>query len=260
MTFEARCDRALASLLLQTDTSQEWHVADRAVTLHCLQAVAPRFFERHRLAPVLDAALDGLARVPSTFPAGLEWEQTMARLDAHYFRVLHGLPTTPLQEAELRDRIAEAAEVSVLVGWLLAELAGSLGIDVEVPDPTGLTGGERIYWRTHQILLWTSYLRDPLEVDASGALDELERGLSLRLAGGQLDAAAEAMFCLRAGGRRVEPALLEALAGQQRDDGSFVEPGEEDPRTNAHCTAVCLIALASGAATANEDREAEAEP
>jgi hypothetical protein len=245
MTLEERCDRALAAVLARTDTEHEWHIADRAVALHCLGCVAPRFFERHALQPVLDRALEGLARVPTEFPLGIEWEQTMARLDAHYFRALHGLANPPLPVADFLRSLADVVDQSLLVGWLLAELAGALGVDVEIPDPSSLSGAERTYWRTHQVLLWTSYLRDPLEVDASEALDELERGLPVRLALGEIDPAAEAIFCLRKGGRELDARYVEALAERQRDDGSFFEASDVgDERSEAHCTVVCLIALA----------------
>lgn len=245
MTLEERCDRALTSLLAQTDTEHEWHIADRAVALHCLSCVAPRFFERHELEPVLERALEGLAMVPTEFPLGIEWEQTMARLDAHYFRALHGLPNPPLPVAELIRSLEDVTRQSLLAGWVLAELAGALGVDVEIPDPSSLTAGERTYWRTHQVLLWTSYLRDPLEVDASDALDELERGLPMRFALGEIDPAAEAIFCLRKGGRAIDARYVEALAERQQVDGSFFEDADvADDRSTAHCTAVCLIALA----------------
>lgn len=228
-----------------TSTSLEAHVSDRAVTLHCLSAHAPEFFVAHALGPKLDAALEGLATLPSTFPPDLSWDVVMARLDAHYFRALHGLVNPPLPADDVRAAVTRVAEQSVLGGWLLAELAGALGVDVEIPDPSGLTGLERSYWRTHQILLWTSYLRDPLETEgADEALDELARGLPVRLACGEIDPAAEIIFCLQAAGRVVEPGFLERLASLQLPDGRFVETDSDDAREQAHCTAVCLIALA----------------
>jgi len=239
------CDRALARFLELTDTALEAHVADRAVALHCLSARAPAFFEAHHLGPLLDQALERLASIPSTFPPELSWEVVMARLDAHYFRALYGLENPPLPAADVRAAVARVTALSVLGGWLLAELAGSLGVELQVPDPSRLTGAERTYWRTHQILLWTSYLRDPLETrGADEALDELEKTLPLRLACGEIDPAAEILFCLQAGGREVAPEFFERLLAHQREDGRFVEAEEDDAREQAHCTAVCLIALA----------------
>ncbi|MDP1920737.1 MAG: hypothetical protein Q8L14_31130 [Myxococcales bacterium] len=250
------CDRALERFLELTNTSLEAHVSDRAVTLHCLSAHAPEFFEAHHLGPKLDAALEGLAALPSTFPADLPWEVVMARLDAHYFRALYGLENPPLPSADVRAAVAKVTEQSVLAGWLLAELAGALGVEFEIPDPSALTGMERTYWRTHQILLWTSYLRDPLETEgADVALNELARSLPLRLACGEIDPAAEIIFCLQAGGRVVEPEFLERLVAHQQADGRFTESDSDDAREQAHCTAVCLIALAgrrSGEAGAAE--------
>jgi hypothetical protein len=241
----AACDRALARFLEMTNTSLEAHVSDRAVTLHCLSAHAPEFFEAHQLQEKLDAALEGLASLPSTFPPDLPWEVVMARLDAHYFRALYGLPNPPLPADDVQAAIVRVTEQSVLGGWLLAELAGALDVDVEIPDPSGLTGMERAYWRTHQILLWTSYLRDPLETEgADDVLDELARALPVRFACGQIDPAAEVIFCLQAGGRTVEPEFLERLAAHQQSDGRFIESDTDDDREQAHCTAVCLIALA----------------
>ena len=241
----AACDRALARFLEMTSTALEAHVSDRAVTLHCLSVHAPEFFEASKLGLLLDAALEGLATLPSTFQADLSWDVVMARLDAHYFRALYGLENPPLPADDVRAAIARVTQQSVLGGWLLAELAGALGVDVEIPDPSRLTGMERSYWRTHQILLWTSYLRDPLETEsADEALDELARGLPLRLACGEIDPAAEIIFCLQAGGRVVEPEFLERLLAHQQPDGSFFETADDDEREQAHCTAVCLIALA----------------
>lgn len=245
----AACDRALARFLEMTGTALEAHVSDRAVTLHCLGVHAPEFFEAHHLGPALDAALEGLATLPSTFPPELSWDVVMARLDAHYFRALYGLENPPLPADDVRAAVAKVTQQSVLGGWLLGELAGALGVDVELPDPSGLTGMERSYWRTHQILLWTSYLRDPLETEgAPEALDELARALPLRLACGEIDPAAEIIFCLQAGGRAVEPEYLERLASQQRSDGRFIESETDGDREQAHCTAVCLIALARSVA------------
>lgn len=241
----AASDRALARFLELTDTALEAHLADRAVALHCLSAVAPRFFEAHGLGPALDAALAGLAVIPAEFSAELPWEVAMARLDALYFRALHGLENPEVELQALRACVASVAEASVLAGWLLAELAGALGYDVEAPEPSGLTGMERTYWRTHQLLLWTCYLRDPLEHDASAALDELERALPVRMASGEIDSAAEILFCLAAGGRAVDAVFLERLAELQQHDGSFLEEPGDDARERAHCTAVCLIALAN---------------
>jgi hypothetical protein len=240
-----RAARALEAFLRLTETGEEWHAADRAVALHCLASHAPAFFEAHGLEPRLYQALERLAQVPSDLPAGLGWEVVMARLDAHYFRALYGLPRPGLPRADVERAIASVARESALAGWVLAELAQALGLDVEVPEPVGLVDAERTYWRTHQVLLWTSYLRDPLEAEgAEAALDELERTAPMRLVLGQIDAGAEMVFCLQAGGRRLDPALVEALAATQRDDGSFREEDDDGPREHAHTTAVCLIALA----------------
>lgn len=240
----SRAGRALNAFLALTATDEEWHVADRAVTLHCLAAHAPAFFEAHALAPLLDDALARLAEVPSDFPDELAWEVVMARLDAHYFRALHGLPRAPLPEADVRRAVERVTAESTLAGWLVGELAQALGLAVEVPEPVGLVDAERTYWRTHQVLLWTCYLRDPLEVDASDALDELERTAPMRLVLGQIDSGAEMLFCLQTAGRDVDPRLIEALAATQREDGSFREEDDDGPREHAHTTAVCLIALA----------------
>jgi hypothetical protein len=241
----SRAARALEAFLRLTATDEEWHVADRAVTLHCLSCHAPAFFEAHGLAPLLDEALARLATVPSDFPDFLGWEVVMARLDAHYFRALYGLPRPELPVEAIRRAIARSTTESTLVGWLLGELAQALGLEVDVPEPVGLADAERTYWRTHQVLLWTCYLRDPLEVDGAGeALDELERTLPMRLVMGQIDAGAEMVFCLQGGGRVVDPAMLDALGATQRDDGSFLDDAEDGPREHAHTTAVCLIALA----------------
>jgi hypothetical protein len=238
-------DRALEAFLRLTDTAEEWHAADRAVTLHCLSAHAPAFFEAHALSPALDAALERLSTVPSDFPESLGWETVMARLDAPYFRALYGLPFLPLPQADVQRAIDRVTAESTLAGWLVGELAQAIGLEVSVPEPVDLGDDERAYWRTHQVLLWTCYLRDPLETDgAEGALDELARTVRFRIVMGQIDSAAEMVFCLQAGRRAVDAELLEAIAATQREDGSFKEDEGDGLREHAHTTAVCLIALA----------------
>lgn len=239
--------RALHRFLALTETTLESHVADRAVTLHCLASHAPDFFVAHQLQPKLDEALDRLATIPATFPPELAWEVVMARLDALYFRALYGLPNPELPDDDIRAACARITKESLLAGWLVSELAGALGVDVELPDASSLSGGERSYWRTHQVLLWTCYLRDPLELElAKEALDELERSLPTRLLFAQWDPAAETIFCLRAGGREVSAEHLETLRRQQQPDGHFTDAEDANEREIAHCTAVCLIALARG--------------
>lgn len=240
--------RALQRFLALTETTLEPHVADRAVTLHCLASHAPAFFEEHQLQSKLDEALDRLSTIPAAFPADLPWEVVMARLDALYFRALYGLPNPELPTADIRAACARVTQGSLLAGWLVCELAGALGVDVEVPDASSLTAGERTYWRTHQVLLWTCYLRDPLDLDvAKEALDELQRSLPTRLLFAQWDPAAEMIFCLQAGGREVAAEHLETLSHQQQPDGRFSDSEDADEREIAHCTAVCLIALAGAA-------------
>jgi len=246
-SFGERADRALAAFLARSRSEHEWHRADRLTLLHCLASAAPGFFARHRLQPVLDEALEDLAQIPNEFPSGLTWERTMARLDALYFRALYGHPSPPIPHAAVRACIADATAQSVLAGWLLAELACSLGAEVEIPDPSVVIGAERTYWRSHQILLWSAYLRDELEVDATESLDDLARSLPVRLLFHEIDSAAEAIFCLQFAGRAVDEPMLEALARHQRSDGSFAESDSDDEREQAHCTAVCLIALAQRA-------------
>lgn len=239
--------RALHRFLALTETTLESHVADRAVTLHCLASHAPDFFEAHQLQPKLDEALDRLATIPAAFPPELAWEVVMARLDALYFRALYGLPNPELPADDIRAACARITKESLLAGWLVSELAGSLGVEVELPDASTLAGGERSYWRTHQVLLWTCYLRDPLDLElAKDALDELQRSLPTRLLFSQWDPAAEMIFCLQAGGREVSAHNLETLRRQQQPDGRFMDAEDADEREVAHCTAVCLIALANG--------------
>lgn len=238
--------RALHRFLALTETTLESHVADRAVTLHCLASHAPAFFEQHRLQPKLDQALEQLATIPATFPPELSWEIVMARLDALYFRALYGLPNPELPADDVRAACSRITNESLLAGWLVSELAGALGVEVDVPDASTLTFGERSYWRTHQVLLWTCYLRDPLDLEmAKDALDELERSLPTRLLFAQWDPAAEMIFCLQAGGREVSAEHLETLRRQQQPEGHFTDAVDADEREIAHCTAVCLIALAN---------------
>jgi hypothetical protein len=241
-------DHALAAFLSLTDSTLEAHAADRAVTLHCLSGHAPGFFSRHALQADLGAALAALGALPTDLGDDVPWEVAMARLDAQYFRALHGLELKPIDPLALQACVQRIQSTSAVTAWVLAELGVSLGVEVTIPEPEGLQGVERTYWRTHQLLFATSYLRDALDLEsASHALDELQRSVMLRLVMGELDAGAEALFCLQAGGREVSSALLQQLASAQRADGCFVEAGVTDQREQAHTTAVCLIALARAA-------------
>lgn len=243
--LEAVCGRALARVLALTDTDETAHVADRAIGLHCLAGHAPRFFHQHHLAPLLHQALSRLGSVPPDFSATIPWYEGMARLDALYLRALHGLPRPQVVARDVQALVDRVSDESVLIAWLLAELAQSLELEVTGPMPEGLTGAERAYWRTHQVLLSTSYLRDPLPEDTpEEVLEELEQALATRLVMGDVDPAAEMIFCLTAAGRSIPPAYVDVLAGHQRADGSFVESAGDDVREQAHTTIVCLVALA----------------
>lgn len=252
-----RADRALAAFLRRTEGSEDWQLADRAITLHMLEGHAPRFFERHALGPGLARAMERLEEMPTDFPQGLDPFAGMARLDALYLRNLRGhAPVAPVDAAALRDYVMFGSFASGrLWGWLMSELAGRAGLLPRPgPSPRVLRQTHRtddLYWVTHLFLLQTDYFARPLPKDV--LLPEREE---LLLASDwlrqtrQVDLAAEVAFCLQSVHEQdtaEHRGLVSLLARNQRTDGTVEDPGSgsnRDARSLAHGTAAALVAFA----------------
>ncbi len=251
--------RALAAFLDLTLGPLESNRALRALTLHMLEAHAPRFFRAARAGAPLRAAVAALAYVPTAFPAGLDPDVGMARLDALYVRRERGLPAGRVNRAELaRYVVWVGATYGPLPGWLLAELACAFGGKAPALRGTRpLRPSHRVedlYWTTHLFLLETRYLRRPL---AEGRLERETEELLLAtpwvVEQGLVDLAAEVAFCLQVAGEASSAehgAALALVVRSQGHGGAIVEPrksewtAEVSARQEAHCTAAGLLALA----------------
>lgn len=247
MTLEEAAGRALTATREVLAGDEPFARADLALTLHMLEFVAPRFFEKHDLRTARDAALAALYEVPSGFEPGLDGDEAMARIDALYLREVRGLPVRPFDRAELERYIRSAAPTEGrLWAWLMGELAARIGVDAAMA-----TGGhwvfrqERVlhlYHLTHVVLLATEYLRKPVPPRLDRELDELERWMPRLIQEGRWDLLGECVLCLNHA-RRPAKAAVDALIQAQRDDGGFAE-AHSTPRMAAHCTAVGVLALA----------------
>jgi hypothetical protein len=235
-----------------TNTTASFHRADRALTLHMLQGVAPRTFASLGLKASLDAALQTLTQVPNTFPPALDPFEAMARLDALYLRDLRGLPVAPFPKGDLRALIeAFKAQGNELFAWLFAELARPLGVDVEAR--VGMVMRLRsplipLYELTHVVLVDTGYLLRPASQVTRALAPRLLEGASWAAAQGQLDILGELLFCLGAVGVPIDDALLAPLLAAQHDDGHFEDEGTAGPgadRERAHTTAAAWLGLAA---------------
>ncbi len=263
----ARAARALEAFLRRTDGTEDWQLADRAITLHMLEGHAPRFFEQHALAPQLSRAVERLALLPRDFPQGLDPFAGMARLDALYLRHVrgHALSADAVDASALRDYVMFGSfAFGRLWGWLMSELAGRAGLLPRAAhSPRVLRQTRReddLYWVTHLFLLGTDYLARPLPKDVLLAeREELLLAAEWLVRGRQVDLAAEATFVLQAAGEHASAehrALLSLLSANQRRDGTVTDQSRSpspDARQLAHCTAAALVAFA-GAGERRETR------
>lgn len=250
-SYEARAARALKAFLRHTDGGEAWQRADRALTLHMLEAHAPVFFRRHRLRPVLARAVAALTLFPSDFPMALEADEAMARLDGLYVRSERGEACAIDSEsfAACLSSLMERGEV--LHAWLLAEIAAQLGVEARPAlPPRYFRHGDRLrdlYWLTHLFLLKTRYLRCPLPPHALGAeIEELFLATGWVVEQGLADLAAELAFCLQSAGEhrsREHRSLLGFLSRRQSADGTIADEGD-DVRGMSHSTAAALLAFA----------------
>jgi hypothetical protein len=238
-----------------TNTTASFHRADRALTLHMLEGVAPRTFTTLGLQASLDAALETLTQVPNGFEPGLDPFEAMARLDALYLRDLRGLPVAPFSKGDLRALIeGMKAQGNDLFAWLFAELARPLGVDVEAR--VGLVMRLRsplipLYELTHVVLVDTGYLLRPASEGSRALAPRLLEGATWAAGQGQLDILGELLFCLGAVGARIDEGLLAPLLAAQHADGHFEDAGTlgttgpAADRERAHTTAAAWLGLAA---------------
>jgi D-amino peptidase len=257
--------RGLAAFRQRLEGTQEWKIADRALTLHMLRGLAPTFFAQQGLQIEWELALRDMRSVPASFPPELSLDQAMSRLDALYLLRLHGQPMPPFEGTQLANFIeAIDSPTGDLAAWLMGEQARLLGVTA------GPRWSERfpfiesdwllhLYFVTHLFMLDSDYFARPVSASThSEELAHLERALPPLRQGRRWDLLGEAQLCLAACGR-ADPSTHEALIEAQRFDGSWAESGHHTRQT-AHTTCSCLVALAAAQeASANASRLRERE-
>lgn len=242
-------ERAWGAFASLHDGTRDWQRGDRALTLHMLQRLAPRFFERRKLAVALTSALEALAQVPGDFPPSLDLDAAMSRVDAIYLRWLHGYPVTVDAEPLVDYIVAARAKFGLLPAWLMGEQSARFGVAARLRLPERYPFASQnwawhLYHLTHWVMLDSDYFhRRPAVEGLAEELAQLERSLSPLINARAWDLLAEVGICLAACGRP-KPDLRQALLGAQRRDGSWSESGQ-DLRQRAHTTAACLLAVAS---------------
>lgn len=233
----AAVDQALAAFLRAMGGPASYQRAEKALTLHMLEHLAPRYFAERKLKPVLDAALEALLKVPSHFGPTVDADESMARVDALYLRVIRGLRPRVFDQAQLKRACAQAGEEEgPLWAWLMGELAAPLGVAAPA-EPWPLNRTLRLYYLTHVVLIDTQYLAKPAKPEP-----ELLLALPDLIARKEWDLLAECVMCLARAQVRT-PEAVAALRLAQGPDGRITEPGLSD-RAGAHCTAAGLLALA----------------
>ena len=259
----AAAHRALGAFLEDTRAEDARSVALRALALHMLEGHAPRLFREFELPPVLAGSVEALSALPPEFPAGLPFDDGVARADALYVRRARGLAHPAPDPASLRRYLASLDEQGYGThAWMIGELAAACGVEARLPIP------ERplrlhshlidLYWLTHLILFDTAYLvRRPASPRLPVWIEELLAGAPWALSIGHFDLAAELAFCLQSAGEAESPThaqLLHGLLRRQSLDGRLGDegPAGEDPEGVAHTTAAALIALAGAAERATK--------
>jgi len=239
--------RALAAVRRLMVGLEGYRAADRALTFHMLEHLAPRFFRQERLADERDRALAELEQVSGDFPVELDEDEAMARLDALYLRKVRGLALKRFDEPGLARWIRERVDEHPVHAWLMQLLAGELGLSLPPPLPTRypfrqLAPVAHFYMLTHEVMVDTRYYARPFTL-AGGAwvLDELAQALPKVIAEREWDITAEIAFTLRFCGRPA-PGALEALQAAQRPDGTVLEGASE--REQAHAAATSLLVFA----------------
>ena len=246
---ESQADRALLAVRQGLQGPRPWQRADRASTLHMLKGLAPRFFARHALRGELAQALDALDELPAEFPPQLDLDEGMSRVDALYFRRLHGLAVKPFASDALADYIAEVRlRNGLLPAWLMGEQARLLGVRATPALNARFPFQRRhpvlhLYFLTHLVMLDTHYFgQPPLAGRYADELRHMEQAMDSLVHHGSWDLLAQCEICLAAC-RRSHRVALEALRLAQSTDGRWCQP-RHDERQNAHTTAAALVALA----------------
>ena len=239
--------KALKAFFQAMDGTASHQRAELALTLHMLEGVAPKFFAEEQLAAPLKAALEGLKKVPATFPPSIDSDEAMARLDALYLRKVRGLePRAFKPEAVKAAVLASGRQSGELYGWLMGELAFPLGVEARVPlSQRWPFRDERVihlYHLTHIVLIDTRYLMTPVPEALVDELSELNGAMEELAAQRFWDLLGECVFCLARAGTPA-PHAVEALLAAQGPEGGFAE-ADASPRSAAHCTAVGVLALA----------------
>lgn len=231
-------DRARVAFFAAMDGGASYQRAEKALTLHMLEHLAPVYFAERQLGPALDASLEALLDVPAHFGPNVDADEAMARLDALYLRKVRGLKPSGFDAAKLKAACARAGEEQgPLWAWLMGELAAPLGVDARVGPGSLADQTLRLYHATHVVLIDTRYLALPAAVDPV-----LAQALPRLAAKGQWDLLAECLMCLARAGS-AHPDAVAALLKAQRNDGRICEDGMDD-RAGDHCTAAGLLALA----------------
>lgn len=260
-------ERALRSFLALSDGPQSWQIADRAITLHMVRSIAPRFFASEALEPVFEDALARLARVPAQLTTELAPPEAMARLDAAYLCHLHGRSHPPIDPIALSECLpALAIFHHPLWAWLMAEIARAMGIrftfDLDVRLFLGRNRRIDLYWLTHLFLLPSEYLRKPVLPPHAGArLQSLLLAVPWIIESGDVDLAAEIAFCLQFCGeaKAAEHGQLLRFLATAGPDAAIQAPdvdADERARVRAHAAATTLVAFAGAEEKATAALEA----
>ncbi len=238
--------RALAAVRRLMVGPEGYRKADRALTFHMLEYLAPRLFKKEKLAAERDRALEELDGVSGEFSLELDEDESMARLDALYLRRVRGLPVKRFDEEGLAGWITGRVEEHPVHAWLMQRLARELGLELPPPLPARypfrhLAPMAHFYMLTHEVMVDTRYYARPFTLSGGGfVLDELEQALPKTLAAKEWDITAEIAFTLRFCGRPA-PGAIEALQAAQKPDGTVLDGAGE--REQAHAAATSLLAF-----------------
>jgi D-amino peptidase len=199
----------LARFLAATDDTSAESITLRTLTLHMLEALAPKTFASQHLRPALNLALERCAQVGYGFFEARDADRVQAGLDAWFCRHVRGLPHPQPDPQQLRAALDWVGQQHPMYTWLLGEIAARCGIDVRTPVPqvpfSGLAHG---YYLTHLVMLDSDYFAKQVShPDAqtwATSLEGLVPGLAREP---NLDLAGEVAFCLHFMGRDARPAL-----------------------------------------------------
>ncbi|MGV3621673.1 MAG: hypothetical protein ACO1OB_12690 [Archangium sp.] len=221
----------LALFLAATDTTDDEHVALRALTLHMLDGLKPGSFP----TALLDDALNRCADVGFDFDSN-DPDRLQAGIDAWFLRHVRGLPHQKPDAERLHARLRDLANDGFLIySWLLGEIAARCGVDARI-SITGTRPFEDVsrlhhtYWLTHLPLLDSDYFAKPVtHPDAAKWADELELATTWLAREPNDDLAGEVALCLSVLGR--DASAARALLNTHR------------PPDEPHAQATALLAF-----------------